>query len=446
MIIDDGWQDVDREGDSQYQHGWKSFEADPQAFPDGLKKTISKIREKHPHIQYIAVWHALFGYWGGLSPSGPLAQRYTTTEVSRESSGRPDVPLDGTITVVGANDVAHFFNDFYTFLGDCGIDGVKTDVQFMIEMLQSATAKRELTNEYLDAWVIAGLRHFSLQSTSCMSQVPQIMFHQQMPRNRPAIVLRNSDDFFPHEPAAHPWHLWANAHNALLTQHLNVLPDWDMFQTDHEYGGFHAAARCISGGPICITDVPGRYDLDIISQISGMTTMGKTIIFRPSVVGKSLDHYTDYHDDVILKVGSYNGASGTGTPLLGVFNVASRPLTELIPLSRFPGTVDGLDYIVRSHTSGRISAAINIDSPAAALVVSLEVRGYDILTAFPVRSLGLPPARSVQVANLGLIDKMTGAAAIMMNEISLGPNQRAMVDTRLMAFGTLGKHTYSAAQ
>ena len=50
-------------------------------------------------------------------------------------------------------------------------------------------------------------------------------------------------------------HVFANAHSALFVQHLNVLPDWDMFQTSHAYSGFHAAARCVSGGPIVIVSV-----------------------------------------------------------------------------------------------------------------------------------------------------------------------------------------------
>ncbi|KAJ1327702.1 raffinose synthase [Microdochium nivale] len=438
LIIDDNWQDIDLEGQSQYQHGWNAFEANPHSFPSGLKSTISKIRSKHSNIQHIAVWHALLGYWGGISPTGPLARQYNTVEVEREDSGRPDVPLHGNMTIIGKDDVARFYNDFYAFLEDCGIDGVKTDVQFMVDMLKSATDRTDLINEYIDAWVIAGLRHFSLRAISCMSQVPQVMFHEHMPRNRPAVVLRNSDDYYPHVPAAHPWHLWANAHNALLTQHLNVLPDWDMFQTKHEYGGFHAAARCISGGPIYITDTPGQHDLELIDQISGSTTMGKTVIFRPSVVGRSIDQYNDYHDRTILKVGSYNGASRTGTPILGAFNISSQPLIEIVPLSRFPGITGSQKYIVRSHTSGNISDVVQVDDAAADLVISLAVGGYDILTAFPVASFQRPSTADMHVANLGLIGKMTGAAAIMMNDVKSVSNDRVQVDTRLMALGILG--------
>lgn len=160
-----------------------------------------------------------------------------------------------------------------------------------------------------------------------MSQFPQALFHSQMPRNRPPLLVRNSDDFFPEIPALHSWHVWTNVHNSILLQFLNVLPDWDMFQTVHDYSGFHAAARCVSGGPIYVTDVLGEHDMDLIGQMTGVTPNDKTVIFRPSVLGRSISPYVGY-DDSLLKVGSYYGASETGTGILGVFNISARPLSE----------------------------------------------------------------------------------------------------------------------
>src|SRR5690349_21809756 len=69
LIIDDGWQDIDSRGPSQWQHGWKDFEAKPNAFPRGLKGLVSEIRNSHKNIQHIAVWHSLLGYWAGLTPA-----------------------------------------------------------------------------------------------------------------------------------------------------------------------------------------------------------------------------------------------------------------------------------------------------------------------------------------------------------------------------------------
>ncbi len=307
LIIDDNWQSIDYRGESQFQFGWKEFEAEPNAFPGGLEATIKQIRAKHPNIKHIAVWHALLGYWAGISPGGKIASTYKTIEVMREEAKRRNLPLGGKMTVVAKDDVHTFYDDFYRFLASCGIDGVKTDAQFMVDTWVPAKARRELIKTYQDAWTISSLRYFSNKAISCMSQTPQILFYSQLPRNRPPVLVRNSDDFFPDIPSSHPWHIWANAHNSLFTQHLNILPDWDMFQTVHDYSGFHAAARCVSGGPIYITDVPGHHNIDLIKQMTGVTPRGDTAIFRPSVLGRSIDQYVGYDDDSLLKVGSYHG-------------------------------------------------------------------------------------------------------------------------------------------
>lgn len=304
FIIDDNWQSIDYAGQNQFHHGWLDFEAEPRSFPNGLKATITKIREKYPHIQYIAVWHALLGYWGGISPEGRLAKSYKTVELPRVDN---DLSLREAMTVVHKDDVARFYKDFYSFLSDAGIDAVKTDVQFMVDTWTSADARRELLFTYLDTWSLAALSHFNMRTISCMSLFPQWLFYLQLSSPRPAYPVRTSDDFCPDVPASHPWHVWANAHNCILLQFLNVLPDWDMFQTADEYAGFHAAARCVSGGPIYITDVPGEHKVEIIRQISGTTPRGNTIIFRPSVIGKSIAPFVGYEDNTLLKVGCYNG-------------------------------------------------------------------------------------------------------------------------------------------
>ncbi|KAL8958994.1 MAG: hypothetical protein Q9193_004056, partial [Seirophora villosa] len=54
-----------------------------------------------------------------------------------------------------------------------------------------------------------------------MSQIPQILFHTQLTTNKPRLMVRNSDDFFPGVPSSHPFHIFTNAFNALLTSHLN---------------------------------------------------------------------------------------------------------------------------------------------------------------------------------------------------------------------------------
>lgn len=445
LIIDDNWQNIDYRGDGQFQHGWVGFEAEPKAFPSGLKHTITQIRAKHKNIQHIAVWHALLGYWAGISPDGVLAKTYKTTEVVREDSVRRNLPLGGKMTVIAKEDVHKFYDDFYRFLSDCGIDAVKTDAQFMTDTWVSAKVRRELMHEYSDAWTISALRHFSIKAISCMSQTPQNLFYTQMPRSRPAMLVRNSDDFFPEIPASHPWHVWSNAHNTLFTQHLNILPDWDMFQTVHDYSGFHAAARCVSGGPIYITDVPGKHDINLIKQMTGPTPRGKTVIFRPSVLGKSIDAYVGYDDNSILKIGAYHGLAVTGTPILGVFNISARPLMDIIPLDRFSGVLSSLQYIIRAHSTGAVTQPLQMSDPASKIVVSLGVRGWDIFTAYPLSTFHTDTRGKVFVANLGLLGKMTGSAAVIKTEYDLMFDGRMYVDTRVKALGVLGEFALERA-
>jgi hypothetical protein len=101
-------------------------------------------------------------------------------------------------------------------------------------------------------------------------------------------------------------------------------------------------------------------------------------------------------------------------------------------------------YIVRSH-DGRITKPIlatSANGGVPLLPERLGVRGWNILTACPVLSF-VEQGRaggSLFVANLGLIDKMTGAAAIISTSAKLvgRNNGRIMLETRLKALGMLG--------
>ncbi|TWU75302.1 hypothetical protein ED733_006545 [Metarhizium rileyi] len=397
LIIDDNWQSLDRIGNDQSHYGWTEFEADRKAFPSGLKSVVAQIRSLHPGIQNIMVWHALLGYWGGISPNGPLAKTYDTIEVAQEGEGSP------TLTVVGKADVSRFYNDFYGFLTEAGIDGVKADAQVMVDKLADAPDRRDLISTYLDAWSRASERHFGSKTISCMSQFPHALFCSQLPRSRREFFVRNSDDFFPDEPRSHPWHVWTNAHNAIFTQFLNAVPDWDMFQTAHPHAGFHAAARCVSGGPIFITDHPAAHSMHVVKQMTATTPAGRTIVLRPSVLGKSIHAYAGYEDDFLLKIGSYNGASQTGTGILGVFNISTRLLTEVIPLEYFPGVFKGGNYVVRAHTTGRMSKPMSIDAPESLIATSIDEAGYEILCAFPATAFESSRYGSGHVGVLGLV-------------------------------------------
>lgn len=437
LIIDDNWQSLS-EGKTQFQRGHSRFEANSDGFPEGLKALTTELRGKF-NINHIAVWHAILGYWGGIDPDGEIAKRYKTRLVEKE----PGV-AGGTFTVVDPSDVQRFYNDFYAFLSEVGITGVKTDAQFFLDLLQHAPDRREMMIEYQDAWTIAHLRHFSSRAISCMSQFPQSIFHTQLPRNKPRLLVRNSDDFFPDVEASHPWHIFCNAHNSVLTQHLNCLGDWDMFQLVGRWASFHAAGRCVSGGPIYFTDKPGEHDVPLLRQMTAQTIRDKTVILRPHRLGRAMDVYAQYGSPSILKIGTYVGMSGTGSGILGCFNVSKSYLYEFIPLSAFPGTDSGGEYIISSFRSRpSFSRPMSVKDKHAKAHLSLQPGGpeggWDILTAYPVGSYTLHGDKEdVKLSILGLLNKMTGIAAVVNSDVSLETGGRLRVWVGLKALGILG--------
>ncbi|KAL2815605.1 glycoside hydrolase superfamily [Aspergillus cavernicola] len=431
LIIDDNWQSLDNEDAHSWSRGWTRFEANPKAFPQGLKKTVATIRERHPNIEYIAVWHALLGYWGGIAPGGELAATYKTKEVQIKSAARKSV------LAIDPDDIQRFYNDFYNFLSTAGITGVKADAQSFLDLMSDPEDRRRFTTSYQDAWSISSLRHFGPKVISCMSLLPQIIFHSQLPTNKPTTVVRNSDDFFPDVEDSHAWHVFCNAHNALLTRYLNVLPDWDMFQTSHPYATFHAAARCISGGPIYITDIPGQHNMALVNQITAPTIQETTVILRPSLVGRTLDMYNDINEGHILRIGTYTGRAQTGSGIIGLFNVSTTTKSCILPVSDFPGIyVDDTDraYIVRAHTNGKIAESLNSTSTVS---INLAQKSWEILTAYPTHSLTLS-SKSIHLAVLGLLGKMTGVAALVNSDINISSNGRLRIDVSLKALGILG--------
>jgi hypothetical protein len=125
--------------------------------------------------------------------------------------------------------------------------------------------------------------------------------------------------------------------------------------------------------------------------------------------------------------------------MIGIFNVSQRPLTELIPLSKFPGVIEAQYYIIRAHSSGLVSKPMQVVDPKSLLYISLGIRGYDILSCYPLRGfVNEKKEETTWVANLGLLGKMAAAAAVVGNNMQKLENGRILIDTNIKALGVLG--------
>lgn len=418
LLIDDNWQTLgpvpDLGFNDSFNRGFSDLTANPLVAPDGLASLITKIKRSHPHITNVGLWHALLGYWAGISPAGKIAQDYATTSVSSYLIG--NVPA--TITSVASSDLERFYTDFYTYLSQSGISFIKTDVQHMLSMFRSRSDRLDLINAYQSVWTSSHTRFFGSRAISCMSQVPQTLFSSLLQTHTPKVLLRNSDDFYPEIPASHPWHIWVNAHNACFTRHLNVIPDWDMFQTSHQYSAYHAAARCISGGPVMITDVPGEHDVELINAMTALDARGRRIALRPEPA-RATRVFDEYTEGNLLMIGTTTKAGGR---LLGLWNVAEKDASCMISIGDFPD-LKGMNgkVVVRSYKAGEVFGPFDLNKVLdhkdgvgvdGLIYTTIPVRDWDITTMYPVTTAKLG-GREISIAPLGLADKIGGAAAIL---------------------------------
>lgn len=211
-----------------------------------------------------------------------------------------------------------------------------------------------------------------------------------------------------------------------------------MFQSSlPTYNTLHAAARCLSGGPIFLTDIPGEHDVDLInSMVSPSPANRAPRALRPSQMAMASDPYVSYHASKLLQVNNTHKHSS----LLGVFNISTMALTELINMkTSFRNLDQQKEYVIRAHTTGRITEPRRVlDGEDSFLVVSLEPSKWEIFTAIPVEAVGVKE-NIVKIAALGIKENMTGIAALRDIRLYKGDDEDTVtIQADVCALGVLG--------
>lgn len=185
-------------------------------------------------FRHVYVWHALAGYWGGVHPAGPGMEHYETSLAYPVQSpgvlgNQPDIVMDSLaihgLGLVHPKNVFNFYNELHAYLASCGVDGVKVDVQNIIETLGAGHGGRvSLTRSYHQALEASISRNF--QDNGCIA----CMCHNTdgIYSAKQTAVVRASDDFYPHDPASHTIHISSVAYNTVFLGEF-MQPDWDMF-------------------------------------------------------------------------------------------------------------------------------------------------------------------------------------------------------------------------
>ena len=161
VLIDDGWQSISHDEDPITKEGMNAavageqmpcrllkFEenykfrdyASPQSLANGATEKgmgafIKDLKEEFNSVDYVYVWHAFCGYWGGLRPNVPglppsqvVKPKLSPGLEMTMKDLAVDKIMDTGVGLVPPEIVDQMYEGLHSHLEKVGIDGVKVDV------------------------------------------------------------------------------------------------------------------------------------------------------------------------------------------------------------------------------------------------------------------------------------------------------------------------------
>ncbi|KAM5571967.1 galactinol--sucrose galactosyltransferase-like [Rosa sericea] len=469
VLIDDGWQSICHDDDPLTdEEAMKRTSAGEQMpcrltsfvenykFRDykspsgkGMGAFVKDLKEEFGSVDYVYVWHALCGYWGGVRPGVKSGSDFPESRVIRPklSEGLEKTMEDLAVDKIVNNGVglvepemAHkLYEGLHQHLQSVGIDGVKVDVIHLLEMLSEEFGGRiELAKAYYKALTASVRKHFKGNGViASMEHCNDFMY-----LGTEAISLgRVGDDFWCSDPSGDPngtyWlqgcHMVHCAYNSLWMGNF-IHPDWDMFQSTHPCAAFHAASRAISGGPIYISDSVGQHNFKLLKSL--VLPDGSILRCQHYALPTRDCLFEDpVHDGkTMLKIWNLNKYTG----VLGLFNCQgggwcpksrrnksfpefSKSVTCLATPKdvewshgKNPNPIKEIDVFAVYMFQEK---KLKLLKPAETVEISLQPFSYELLTIAPVRVL---PKKLIQFAPIGLVNMLNTGGAIQSLEFEDG--------------------------
>lgn len=447
VIIDDGWQQIGSEvtdpkatvqegaqfasrltgikENQKFQKHRRGCEITQD--PPGLRHVVEEAKEHH-NVKYVYVWHALAGYWGGVKPAAAGMEHYDSSlaypvQCPGILGNQPDVVLDSLsvygLGLVHPKKVYNFYNELHSYLASAGVDGVKVDVQNIIETLGDGHGGRvSITRQYHQALEASIVRNFPDNGCiACMCHNTDGLYSAKQ-----TAVIRASDDFFPSDPASHTIHISSVAYNTLFLGEF-MQPDWDMFHSLHPAAEYHGAARAVGGCAIYVSDKPGVHNFDLLKKLvlPDGSVLRARLPGRPTRDCLFIDPARDGKS--LLKIWNLNKYTG----VLGIFNCQGAGWCKVEKKNRIhdssPMTLSGSvraqdvdflpqiagdgwngDTVIYAHRAGELVLL----PKGAAIPVTLKVLEYELYTVTPVKDV----ACGISFAPIGLINMFNSGGAI----------------------------------
>ncbi|KAI5582875.1 hypothetical protein BDE02_07G115200 [Populus trichocarpa] len=464
VLIDDGWQSISHDEDPITKEGMNAtvageqmpcrllkFEenykfrdyASPKSLANGATEKgmgafIKDLKEEFNSVDYVYVWHAFCGYWGGLRPNVPGLPPAQVVQ-PKLSPGlemtMKDLAVDKIVStgvgLVPPEIVDQMYEGLHSHLEKVGIDGVKVDVIHLMEMVcENYGGRVDLAKAYFKALTASVRKHFKGNGViASMQHCNDFMF-----LGTEAISLgRVGDDFWCTDPSGDPngtfWlqgcHMVHCAYNSLWMGNF-IHPDWDMFQSTHPCAEFHAASRAISGGPIYVSDAVGKHNFPLLKRL--VLPDGSILRCEYHALPTRDCLFEDpLHDgNTMLKIWNLNKFTG----VVGAFNCqgggwcretrrnqCASQFSHLVTAKtnprdiewssgKNPVSIEGVQMFAMYLSQ---SKKLVLSKPDENIEIALEPFNFELITVSPVTILA---GKSVHFAPIGLVNMLNTGGAI----------------------------------
>ena len=361
MLIDDGWSDAD-----YATRKLNELTADTVKFPSGIAGCVKTAKEEFG-IGKVGVWHAMMGYWTGLNPGSPIFEAWKDRLILRNENDYVLQPDEDVIY--------DFYDQWHSWMERCGVDFVKVDGQGSGSLYYKELAHfGSSAGSYHRALERSTGKHFQGNLINCMGMASENMWLREH-----STVSRSSDDFVPEVEHGFREHALQNSFNSLL-QGQFFWGDWDMFWSDHVENRQNSVLRCVSGGPVYVSDQLGQTDPAYILPLLGWDN--RVILCEQTGVPTMDCLLRDpLHEDGLLKI--FNRYADSYS--VAAFNILERETTcrDCLTTAEVPGLCHR-EWVVYRHFAKKCEI-LRGDSPVE---LELEANDAEHLILLPKKPFG----------------------------------------------------------
>ena len=369
IIIDDGWS---QNTNSQLT----SYQPITEKFPSGFKPVIETLKKKYG-VKYVGAWQAFNCYWSGIKKDSELGKQYKNL-LYKYMDYNPMIANDKGKECFMINPYSDslltFYDNWHSWMVEQGIDFVKVDNQLSVERIAKNNFPIwDVADRMHQALYTSVNKHFKGDIINCMDMTNDAFYNFGT-----SAVARAVEDYFPYEENENynmqkgnaAAHVTQALYNSSYFQQM-VWPDFDMFESYNPNATFHAIARAISGGPVYVTDFPGKQNFEVLRPL--VYADGR--IIRADVPGRlTTDCLFQVQDAKPLKAFSLANKAG----LLAIWNAADTNLVKgSFKVSDIQG-IKGEQFVVYEHFS-KDEKVVSINEPIAIELERLRYRYYNIV-------------------------------------------------------------------